>query len=206
MTTWLQRRRDTVFEREVEGVRLVGAAVPENTAPVLLVGGTVQLSPRMIDASGWDAMRYTTAPTFAYSSGDAAKATVHASNGLVTCVYTGSTDTTVVITVTATTAGAQEFVDTVTVTITGDTVPASLDVTPPTTTKAAAATQQLTSVVKNAGGSTIAGLVATSYTTSDATKATVTSPGGLITAVATGSATITGHYLALTDTCVVTVS
>lgn len=205
MTTWLQRRRDTLFERKVEGVRLVGDAVAENTAPQLAVGGTVQLSPRMTDASGWDAMKYTTAPTFAYESGDEAIATVHASNGLVTAVWADDTPTTVDITVTATTSGAQEFEDTVTVEIAGDVVAASVDVTPPTTTKAALATQQLTTVIKNAGGFTIAGLVPDSYTSSDETKATVDA-AGLITAVATGSATITAHYGALTDTCVVTVS
>lgn len=201
--TWLTRWRDRVFERKVEGVRLVGASVAENTAPVLAVGGTVTLSPRMIDAGGAIA-KYHTAPTFEYESADEAKATVD-DNGVVTCVYTGSADSTVVMSVTATTDGGQEFTDSVTVTITGNTTPASVDTLPATVTLAAAGTQQLTSVVKNAGGSTIAGLSPTSYTTSDATKATV-SASGLITAVATGSATITVHYNALTDTCVVTVS
>lgn len=204
--TWLTRWRDRVFERKVTGVVLVAATQAENTAPVLLVGGTLQLEPRYTDASGYHPLKYSTAPAVAYESADEAKATVHATNGLVTAVYAGSTDTTVAITATATTpVGAVELEDSVTVTITGDVVAASVDVTPPTTTKAAAATQQLTTVIKNAGGSTIAGLVPSSYTTSDATKATV-SASGLITAVATGEATITAHYGALTDTCVVTVS
>jgi len=206
MTTRLQRWRDTTFEREVKGVRLVGASVPENTAPVLAVGGTVQLSPRMTDASGFDAMKYHTAPTFEYESADEAKATVDA-NGLVTAVYDGAADTTVVITVTATTPGAQEFEDSVTVNITGDTTPASVTVTPATAALAPEETQQLTTVVKNANGDTLAGETVT-YASDDEETATVDA-AGLVTAVADGEATITATSDTddgLTDTCVVTVA
>lgn len=205
--SWLTRWRDRIFLREVRGVLLVSATQAEDTAPTLAVGGTRQLDARFTDNNGWHPMRYSTAPTLAFVSADAAKATVHATSGLVTAVYTGSTDTTVAITVTATLSDATELTDSVTVTITGDVTPASVDVTPPTTTKAAAATQQLTTVVKNAAGSTIAGETVT-YASSDITKATVNA-SGLITAVATGSATITATSVTnntLTDTCVVTVS
>lgn len=83
---------------------------------------------------------------------------------------------------------------------------ASLDVTPATTTKAAAATQQLVATAHRASGDTTEVVTSTTvWTTSDATKATVNA-AGLITAVATGSATITGTYRGKTDTCVVTVS
>lgn len=77
----------------------------------------------------------------------------------------------------------------------------SITVTPATKTLAALATQQLT-VVDNNGVDRSA--VAT-YTTSAAPKATV-SAGGLITAVATGTATITATYKTFTGTCAVTVS
>jgi uncharacterized protein YjdB len=207
MSTWLQRWRDRTFLREVGSVVLTGATIPEGGQQTLLVGGTLQLSPRLADKSGFHPMRYHTAPTFAYESADEAKATVHATNGLVTAVYAGSTDTTVAITVTATLSDARELEDSVTVTITGDTTPASVEVTPSTTTKAAAQTQQLTTVVKNAGGVAIAGEAVT-YESSDETKATVDA-NGLITAVATGSATVTATSVTdptLTDTCVVTVS
>jgi hypothetical protein len=81
-----------------------------------------------------------------------------------------------------------------------------LVVTPATTTKAAAATQQLVATATLSDGETEVVVTAlTTWTTSDATKATVNA-AGLVTAVATGSATITGTYKGKTDTCVVTVS
>lgn len=87
-----------------------------------------------------------------------------------------------------------------------DTIIASVSVTPATTTKAAAATQQLAATATLSDGVTTQVVTAsTVWTTSDATKATVNA-AGLVTAVATGSATITGTYRGQTDTCVVTVS
>lgn len=79
--------------------------------------------------------------------------------------------------------------------------PTSISVTPPTATLAPAATQQLAVVDSNSAN--VVNLA--SYVSSDPTKATVSS-SGLITAVATGSTTVTATYLGLTDTCVVTVS
>lgn len=78
-----------------------------------------------------------------------------------------------------------------------------LSISPATTTKAVAATQQLTPTFDPVSPSN----TVITYTTSDATKATV-SASGLITAVATGSATITATTSdgAFTDTCVVTIS
>lgn len=81
-----------------------------------------------------------------------------------------------------------------------------LVVTPATTTKAAAATQQLVATATLSDEETTAVVTSqTAWTTSDATKATVNA-AGLVTAVATGSATITGTYKGQTDTCVVTIS
>lgn len=81
----------------------------------------------------------------------------------------------------------------------------SIAVTPTTKTLAAAATQQLvvTATWSDSSTSTVTSLA--SYVSSDAAKATVSS-GGLITAVATGSATITATYATKTATCAVTVS
>jgi len=78
-----------------------------------------------------------------------------------------------------------------------------ISTSPATTTKAAAATQQLTNTFtpSNAPNKDV------TYASSDVTKATV-SATGLITAVATGSATITVTSVegGFTDTCVVTIS
>lgn len=82
---------------------------------------------------------------------------------------------------------------------------ASIDVQPATATKAVAATQQLTVTATMADASTEVVTAVCTYATSDATKATVNS-NGLITAVATGTATITATYNTRTDTCVVTIS
>lgn len=81
--------------------------------------------------------------------------------------------------------------------------PTSVAVSPKTATKAPAATQQLTATVSPAEANQ-----AVTWTTSDATKATVSSTG-LVTAVATGSATITATTKSgpiVTDTSVITVS
>jgi hypothetical protein len=79
---------------------------------------------------------------------------------------------------------------------------ATITVTPTSVTKAAGQTQTL--VVKGADGSVLPNKNV-AFTTSDATKATVSS-AGVITAVATGTATITATYQGHTATCAVTVS
>ena len=80
---------------------------------------------------------------------------------------------------------------------------ASFTVVPPTVTRAVAQTQQITHVFTPGGASN----QKVTYVSSDPTKATV-SASGLITAVATGSATITATTEdgGFTGTCVVTVS
>lgn len=84
-----------------------------------------------------------------------------------------------------------------------DTKLTGLSSLPATVTKAPAATQQITNTFTPADASNRN----VTYTTSDASKATV-SDTGLITAVATGTATITitSNDGAFTDTCVVTIS
>lgn len=79
----------------------------------------------------------------------------------------------------------------------------SISVTPPTANVAVSATTQLT-VAPTPGGATN---TAVTWSTSDATKATV-SPTGLVTGVAAGSVTITATSQdgGFTDTCVVTVT
>ena len=77
----------------------------------------------------------------------------------------------------------------------------SITVSPSTATKAAAATQQLT--VTDNNGRNVTALA--TYVSSAPSKATVNS-SGLVTAVATGSATITATYKGFNGTCAVTVS
>ncbi|MDG3012457.1 Ig-like domain-containing protein [Rhodococcus sp. D2-41] len=77
----------------------------------------------------------------------------------------------------------------------------AITVTPSTKTLAAAATQQL--AVKDSNNVDRTALAA--YESSDPAKATVTA-GGLVTGVATGSATITATYQGKTASCAITVS
>lgn len=102
-----------------------------------------------------------------------------------------------------TNAKALQFLNTMIDLSAGTPEPVSVDVSPATATKAPAATQQLTAVVTPAESNQ-----AVTWTTSDATKATVSSTG-LVTAVATGSATITATTKSgpiVTDTSVITIS
>lgn len=77
----------------------------------------------------------------------------------------------------------------------------SISVTPATSTLAVAAHQQLT--VTDSNGANVTSLA--TYVSGTPAKATVNSAGN-ITAVATGSSTVTATYMGFTDTCVVTVS
>lgn len=79
----------------------------------------------------------------------------------------------------------------------------SISVLPVTATLAALETQQLTATLLDSHGDPTTGEVI--WESDDPTKATVDS-SGLVTAVATGSATITGTAGQYSDTCVVTVS
>lgn len=78
----------------------------------------------------------------------------------------------------------------------------SIDVDPATATLATGNFMQLT-VVDNNGVDRTADCTFTSATPADVT---VTSPGGVVTAVATGSSVITAHLGSLTDTTTITVS
>lgn len=89
--------------------------------------------------------------------------------------------------------------------VTANVVVASIDLTPTTNPLAVGATAQLvTTATLTPPGSKIVTNAAT-YTSSDVTKATVNS-GGLVTAVAVGTATITATYGGFTDTATVTVT
>lgn len=83
----------------------------------------------------------------------------------------------------------------------------SIAMLPATDTLAALETQQLavTATFPDAGTEDVTADTRCVYTTSDATKATV-SASGLVTAVATGAATITATFQGRTDTTAITVS
>lgn len=134
-----------------------------------------------------------------FSSSAAAVATV-SSSGLVTGVSGGTA------TITASASGVTGTV-TVTVAAAAPTL-VSIAVTPATVPLTVAGTQQLT-VTGTYSDSSTANLTAGSTFVSSATGvATVTSPGGLVTAVAAGTATITATHTASgkTATAAVTVS
>lgn len=89
--------------------------------------------------------------------------------------------------------------------VTANVVVASIDLTPTTNPLAVGGTAQLvTTATLTPSGTKIVTNAAT-YSSSDETKATVNS-GGLVTAVAIGTATITATYAGQTDTATVTVS
>lgn len=83
--------------------------------------------------------------------------------------------------------------------------PVSIAVTPATATLAAAATQQLLVIATYVNTATADVTEDASYVSGTPAAATVNS-AGLITAVATGTSTVTATYMTLTDTCEVTVS
>lgn len=83
--------------------------------------------------------------------------------------------------------------------------PTAINATPATSTKAAGQTTQLTVTTEDADGSVRTVTADASYVSSDPTKATV-SASGLVSFVATGSATITVSYAGRTDTVAITVS
>lgn len=66
-------------------------------------------------------------------------------------------------------------------------------------------TQQLAASVTRSSGSTETVTSTATWTSSAPAVATV-SPGGLVTAVAVGTTTITASYQGVTDTCAVTVA
>lgn len=82
----------------------------------------------------------------------------------------------------------------------------SVAVTPATATLAAAETEQLTATATLLDEETEADVTGDTEWESDDEAAATVDAAGLVTAVATGEATITGTYRGQTDTCVVTVS
>ncbi len=167
-------------EGKSDGVVLTVSAVPVDSVEARLadssvtVGATVQASAVLRDASN----NVLTGRTVTWSSSDEAIATVSAS-GVVTTLAAGT------VTITATSEGKSDGVVLTVTPVPVETVEASV----PSTSLTVAATAQITTVLKDAGGNVLTGRTIT-YGSSDTNVATV-SASGLITAVAAGTATIT---------------
>jgi len=169
-------------------VASVTVSPPSASVPA---GQTVQLTATPKDAGG----NALTGRTITWTSGTPSVATV-STGGLVRGVAAGSA------TITATSEGKS---GTSAVTVTAVTVPvATVSVSPPSATVFVSQTLQLTATPKDAGGNTLTGRTIT-WGSSSSSVATVSS-SGLVSGVATGSATITATSEGKSGTAAITVS
>lgn len=158
------------------------------SAPSVIVGATQQLTAATLDASN----AVLTDRVVTWASSDTGKAKV-SSSGLVTAVSVGAA------TIVATSEGRSG-----TATVTVLPVPvASVTVTPAAASIIVGTTQQLTAVTLDANNATLTGR-SVAWTTSDQTKATVSS-SGLVTGVGVGAASITATSEGRSGTATVTV-
>ena len=172
----------------VRPVAVATVAVTPATSTVV-VGGTVQLSASVLDASG----AALTGRLVGWSSSDEAVAAV-SSTGLVTTLKTGT------VTITASSEGKS---GTATVTVTSAPV-ASVTVTPSTANITVGQTTTLTAQTLDASGGVLTGR-AVAWSSSNTAVATV-SQSGVVTGVTTGSATITATSEGKSGTAAISVS
>src|SRR5206468_146920 len=167
----------------------VASVTVSPTAPNMYVGGTVQLTATLKDASG----NVLSGRALTWTTGNGAVGTVSAS-GLVTGVAVGA------VTITATSEGQAG-----TAAVTVSTVPvASVTVSPATAVVLVGATVQLTTTLKDAAGNVLSGR---SVTWASGTPAVATvSSTGLVTGVAASAATITATSEGQRGTAAVTVN
>jgi uncharacterized protein YjdB len=159
----------TVNPKSVASIRLSPAGDQQ-----MLIGQTRQMTAQTLDSDG----NQLTGRAITWSTSSTAVATVSTS-GLITAVAAGGA------VITATSEGR-----TAVVAVTVSAVPiASITVAPVNDTVVVSQTLQLTGVAKDAQGATLPGRQL-AWTSSDATKATVSSTG-LVTGVAPGAVTIT---------------
>ena len=172
----------------VRPVAVASVVVTPSTASVV-VGGAVQLSASVRDASGAE----LAGRLVGWTSSDDAIAVV-SSTGNVSALKVGT------VTITASSEGKS---GTATVTVTGVPV-ATVKVTPATASVAVGQTTTLQAQTLDASGATLTGRVVT-WSTSSAGVATV-SASGVVTGVAAGTATITATSEGKSGTSVVTVT
>ena len=171
-----------------------GTPVPKSvTMSVSTVAFSSLGETRQITATALDGDGKPISTPVTWSSVDVAVASV-SSSGLVKSVGNGTT---------LVEASVGAFKSGVTVTV-SQTV-ATLSVSPGSHTFASLGeTRQLSAAVLDAGGTPIAGLAATSWTSEQPGVATVTTDG-VVTAVSKGTATIKAHYAALTGSATIEV-
>lgn len=162
------------------------------TSGTVPVGGSFQLTATPKDAAG-NALSGLPAPTFV--SSDPAKATVDG-NGLVTGLAAGA------VTIRATlTAGGATHTATADLTVTAPPPPppsatfTSLTLSPDAGSVNVGGTLQLTATPRDQNGAAMAGLPAPTFSTSDASRATVDA-SGVVRGVAAGAVTITASLTA----------
>ena len=167
------------------------ASVDVTPSPAsMVVGTTLQLTATPKDAAG----NALTGRTVTWGTSDATLATVDA-NGLVTGKAVGGP-----VTITATSEGKSGSSA-----VTVNAVPvASVDVSPTSGTIQVGATLQLTATPKDADGNPLAGRIVT-WTTSDATLATVDATGLVTGKAAGGPVTVTATSEGKTGTAAITV-
>ena len=151
------------------------------------VGGTFQLTATPVDAGG-GAVNGLPAPT--YESADLTKATVNGT-GLVTGVAAGAVTIRAILAAGGKTDTAIANLTVVPRAGTGATF-TSLAITPDFGTVPVGGTLTLTATPKDQGGQTMTGLPAATWSTSDASRATVAS-GGVVTGRAAGTVTVTAR-------------
>ena len=166
----------------------VGSVVVTPSTASVAVGGSVQLSATVKDASGAE----LTGRLVGWSSSDEAVAVV-SSTGRVSGLKVGTA------TITASSEGKS---GTATVTVTGAPV-ASVVVTPSTATVTVGQSVDLNAQTLDASGAVLTGRAVT-WTTSNSGVATVSQSGG-VTGVAAGTATITATSEGKTGTATITV-
>jgi uncharacterized protein YjdB len=176
----------TVSPPPVASVRIT-----PSTATVT-IGATTQLSAATLDASG----ATLSGRTVTWTTSDGTKATVSQA-GVVTGITAGT------VTISAT---SENVIGTASVTVTAPSngPVATVTVSPPSSSVAIGATQQLSATTLDAAGSVVTGRTI-AWSTSDATKATVSNTG-LVTGVAAGTVTVSATSEGKTGSAAVTVT
>jgi trimeric autotransporter adhesin len=159
----------------VTNVPVASVSVSPESAS-LTVGGTRQFTATTRAQDG----TVLTGRTVTWSTGNASVATVNSSTGLVTAVAPGSTSVT---------ASSEGQSGSATVTVTNVPV-ASVSVSPESASLTVGGTRQFTATTRAQDGTVLTGRTVT-WSTGNASVATVNSSTGLVTAVAPGSTSVT---------------
>ncbi|HMG69747.1 MAG TPA: Ig-like domain-containing protein, partial [Gemmatimonadaceae bacterium] len=167
----------------------VATVTVDPTSASIVTGVTQQLTATTTDAAG----NTLTGRNIAWTSDVGSVATVDASTGLVTGVGSGTA------TITATSEGKS---GTAVITVTAVSV-ATVTVSPSSASVVVGNTQQLTAVMKDAGGAVLTGR---NVTWSSGNAAATVDANGLVTTVSVGSATITATSEGKTGTSAITVT